>query len=155
MIVDLECIDMQPARPVEVAPLSCRRPGRPRHKQSYPVALFSETLKPRLKANTVAAAMCCYGAQVYSPKDPAAQMPGSWPVSSTYLRDGGLGFAGSTRIAWVGVSGMMCADWVVTSYLKALLGGASLGRAFLESKQDYLRWISQQGRGPDIKENYD
>jgi len=118
--------------------------------ESYPVALFSKTLKPRVKTETVAAAMCCYGAQVYSPEDPAAQVSGAWPVSSTYLRGGALGFAGSTKIAWVGVDGMMCADWVVASYLKAVLGGASMGRAFLESKQDYLRWVSQQGHAPDI-----
>ena len=117
---------------------------------SYPVALTSGALKPRLKPSTVAAAMCCYGAQVYSPMDPAATDPGQWPLASTYLRKGALGFAGSTMIAWVGVSQMMCADWIVAGYLKGLLGGASLGRAFLESKQDYVRWINQQGYAPDI-----
>jgi hypothetical protein len=30
-----------------------------------------------------------------------------------------------------------------------VLGGASIGRAFLESKQDYVRWISEQGSSPD------
>jgi len=117
---------------------------------SYPVALTSASLKPRLQPSTVAAAMCCYGAQVYSPMDPAAADPGKWPLASTYLRKGALGFAGSTMIAWVGVPQMMCADWIVAGYLKALLGGASLGRAFLESKQDYVRWINQQGYAPDI-----
>jgi hypothetical protein len=119
-------------------------------ESNYPEALRSVTLKPRLKPNTLAAAMCCYGAQVYSPDDPAATDPGEWPLASTYLRNGGLGFAGSTMIAWVGVSQMMCADWIVAGYLKGVLGGASLGRAFLESKQDYIRWINQQGYAPDI-----
>lgn len=117
---------------------------------NYPVALASATLKRRLRPPTVAAAMCCYGAQVYSPDDPAATDTGEWPLASTYLRKGGLGFMGSTMIAWVGVSQMMCADWIVAGYLKAVLGGASLGRAFLESKQDYVRWINQQGHAPDI-----
>jgi Peptidase family C25 len=117
---------------------------------AYPVALFSATLKPRLKPGTLVAAMCCYGAQVYSPSDPAATVPGEWPLASTYLRKGAPGFAGSTMIAWVGVSEMMCADWIVAGYLKGVLGGASIGRAFLEAKQDYVRWINQQGHAPDL-----
>lgn len=58
--------------------------------------------------------------------------------------------AGSTMIAWVGVDTMMCADWIVTGFLKAVQHGASLGRAFLDSKQDYLTWIGQQGLVPDL-----
>ena len=118
--------------------------------RSYPVALSSPNLKPRLTPRTLVAAMCCYGAQVYSPADPAATVPGEWPLASTYLRKGALSFAGSTMIAWVGVNQMMCADWIVAGYLKEVLGGASVGRAFLEAKQDYLRWINQQGRAPDL-----
>jgi hypothetical protein len=118
--------------------------------KAYPVALFSATLKPRLKPGTLAAAMCCYGAQVYSPGDPAATVPGEWPLASTYLRKGAPGFVGSTMIAWVGVSEMMCADWIAAGYLKGVLGGASLGQAFLEAKQGYVRWINQQGRAPDL-----
>jgi hypothetical protein len=117
---------------------------------SYPVSLTSATLKPRLKNATLAAAMCCYGAQIYSPSNPAASNPGEWPLASTYLRKGAVGFAASTMIAWVGVPQMMCADWIVAGYLKEALAGASLGRAFLESKQDYIRWINQQGRAPDL-----
>jgi len=117
--------------------------------QSYPVALSSTTLKPRLKPRTLVAAMCCYGAQVYSPNDPAATLPGEWPLASTYLRKGAPGFAGSTMIAWVGIDEMVCADWIAAGYLKAVLGGASTGRGFLESKQNYLNWINQQGRAPD------
>lgn len=117
---------------------------------AYPVALTSTTLRTRLTPGTLAAAMCCYGAQVYSPSDPAATVPGAWPLASTYLRGGASGFAGSTGIAWVGPSEMMCADWVVAGYLKGVLGGASIGRAFLEAKQDYLRWIGQQGCAPGL-----
>jgi hypothetical protein len=117
---------------------------------AYPVALCSETLKSGLKPGTLVAAMCCYGAQVYSPDDPAAIVRGEWPIASTYLRGGAPGFAGATMIAWVGVDQMMCADWIAAGYLKGVMGGASIGRAFLESKQDYLRWISQQGQVPGL-----
>jgi hypothetical protein len=116
---------------------------------SYPEVLSSPTLRGKLSEGTLAAAMCCYGAQVYSPADPAAQMPGAWPLATTYLRQGAVGFAGSTRIAWVGVDRMMCADWVAAAWLKSALGGASIGRALLEAKQDYVKWLASQGQQPD------
>jgi hypothetical protein len=117
---------------------------------SYPPCLSSGTLKSRLKPGTLAAAMCCYGAQVFSPSDKAVAVSGAWPIASTYLRGGAPGFVGSTMIAWVGDTAMVCADWIIAGYLKAVLGGASVGRAFLESKQEYVSWISQQGKSPDI-----
>lgn len=116
---------------------------------AYPEALRSATLKARVGTGTLVGAMCCYGAQVYDPKDPAAQLAGEWPIASTYLRQGAVGFAGATRIAWVGLDQMMCADWIVTAYLKSALGGASLGRAMLEAKQDYAKWLASQGQQPD------
>lgn len=112
---------------------------------TYPAVLDSATLKPRLRPGTLAAAMCCYGAQVYDPNDPAAQPAKQWSLASTYLRQGAVGFAGSTKIAWVGVESMACADWIVCSYLKGALHGASLGRALLEAKQDYVKWLATQG----------
>jgi len=116
---------------------------------TYPEILLSGTLRGKLGEGTLAAAMCCYGAQVYSPADPAAQMPGAWPLATTYLRQGAVGFAGATRIAWVGVDRMMCADWVAAAHLKSALGGASLGRALLDAKQDYVKWLAGQGQQPD------
>jgi hypothetical protein len=117
---------------------------------SYPEALHSRTLRPRVRPTTVAAAMCCYGAEVFAPDDASALQPGDWPIASTYLRRGAYGFVGSTTIAWVGDTSMVAADWVVVAYLKSVLGGASTGRALLEAKQDYLRWLQQQGMAPDV-----
>jgi hypothetical protein len=119
---------------------------------SYPVTLSSNSLKKRVKARTIVGAMCCYGAQSFSPRDPALSSAGAWPISSTYLRRGAYGFAGSTMIAWVGSTQMQCADWIVTAYLKGALQGASLGRSFLEAKQDYFRWIRQQGGAPGVED---
>lgn len=119
---------------------------------AYPVALFSGTLAANLSPGTLAAAMCCYGAQVYHPQDPAAQQNGAWPIASTYLRKGAVGFAGATMIAWVGLDTMLCADWIVAQYLKSAATGASIGRALLEAKQDFLRWLAQQGQSPGLAE---
>jgi hypothetical protein len=118
----------------------------------FPEALRSETLKTRVAPACLPAAMCCFGAQVYWPDDPRASRRGQWPIASTYLRMGALGFAGSTMVAWVGPGEMMCADWIAAGYLKGVLGGASLGRAMLEAKQDFVRWVQQQGRAPDLAE---
>src|SRR5205814_10218792 len=106
--------------------------------------------KARVQAAPVAAATCCYGAAILSLADPGAIKPGEWPLASTDLRKGAVGFVGSTMIAWLGDSVISYADWIVAAYLKSILGGSSIGRAFLESKQDYVRWINQQGYAIDL-----
>jgi Peptidase family C25 len=117
--------------------------------QSFPDILSSGSVRAHAKPATLAAAMCCYGAQVFAPDDPRNNTPGEWPIAVAYLRGGAPGFMGATRIAWVGVNTMMCADWIVAGYLKKCLEGASLGRAMLESKQDYLQFLQGQGQRPD------
>jgi len=119
-------------------------------RKRYPEAIASATQKARIKPATVAAAMCCYGAQIFSPADPGAIDPGEWPLASTYLRSGAFGFVGSTMLAWLGDTELSYADWIVAAYLKSILGGASIGRAFLESKQDYVRWVNLQGYAIDL-----
>lgn len=116
---------------------------------NYPEILSAATLAGRFPAGTLAAAMCCYGAQVYSPGDPRANPAGTLPISMTYLAGGAPAFMGSTKIAWVGPEAMMCADWIVAGYLKKVLDGASVGRAMLESRQDYLQYLVNQGQRPD------
>ena len=90
--------------------------------------------------------MCCYGAQIFSPKD-----ADSWPLASTYLRKGALGYVGSTMMAWVGLDTMSGADWIVSAYLKSVLEGESIGLAFLKSKQDYHRHDGIRGRVIDVE----
>jgi hypothetical protein len=152
---------------VDGAALSRRRLARPLHvtkchgalldsrysgqkgKKDFPDILSSGSVRAHAKPATLAAAMCCYGAQVFAPDDPRNNTPGQWPIALAYLRAGAPGFMGATRIAWVGVTSMMCADWIVAAYLKKCLEGASLGRAMLESKQDYLQFLQGQGLRPD------
>jgi hypothetical protein len=110
-----------------------------RTKERPCAAINSATLKTLLKPSPVVASMCCFGAQIFPPKD-----ADTWPVASTYLRKGALGFVGSTMMAWVGTSGMGPADWIVQAYLKNVLEGESLGNAFLASKQDYRSHYSLQ-----------
>lgn len=112
---------------------------------SYPVALSSPSIAHRIHQGAVVGAMCCYGADLFDPGDPAATVPGAPPIPSEYLRQGAHGFFGSTTIAWVGIDSMQCADWVVVTFLKSMLAGSSIGRAALEAKQDFVRWSQQQG----------
>jgi hypothetical protein len=151
---------------VDGAPLSKRRLARTLHVtkchgslldarfsgqkgKAFPDILSSNTVRAHMKPATLAAAMCCYGAQVFAPDDPRNNTPGQWPIALAYLRGGAPGFMGSTRIAWVGLSSMMCADWIVAGYLKKCREGASMGRAMLESKQDFLQFLQGQGQRPD------
>ena len=119
---------------------------------SYPSVIHSPLLHGKTVARTVVGAMCCYGASVFDPLDPAALAAGEPPIPSLYLRQGAYGFFGSTTIAWVGFNDMQCADWIIASALRGVLAGASLGRAMLESKQNLVKWINQQGRNPDVAE---
>lgn len=113
---------------------------------SYPPVLQSPTLPGRIRPGTVVGAMCCYGAEVFSPNAPGATLPGRDPISITYLRQGAIGFAGSTNTAWVGIRDLQCADWVVTGFLKGVTEGASLGRGLLDSKQNLASWVAEQGQ---------
>jgi Peptidase family C25 len=115
----------------------------PKKEQPCP-AITSATLRqlPHLTRSTVVATMCCYGAQIFSPSGKTKE----WPMASTYLRKGCLGFVGSTKKAWVGLSDIGHADRIVVNYLKNILAGESIGNAFLACKQDYYNITS--GRVP-------
>lgn len=114
-----------------------------------PTSLTSAVLEGATSPRSVIGAMCCYGAKVFDPTAPEAAQPGEPPIPMVYLRQGAYGYLGATTIAWVGGDEMMCADWIIASFLKGVLGGASLGRATLEARQDMLRWLQQQGVDPD------
>ena len=111
----------------------------------YPEVMRSTSLRKRTSKATVVGSMCCFGANIFDPLDPAAQHPGEPPISSVYLRQGAFGFLGSTCTAWVGLDSMLCSDWIVAAFLKSVLGGASLGRATLEARQNLARWSQSQG----------
>jgi peptidase C25-like protein len=106
-------------------------------RENAHAAITSATLRLSPKPSTVVASMCCFGAQIFSPSDPNAKSPPAWPIASTYLRQGALGFIGSTMMAWVGCDVMGSADSIVQCYVKNVLAGESIGNALLASKQDY------------------
>jgi hypothetical protein len=114
-------------------------------------AIRSATLESRLTSATLVTTMCCYGAQIFSPFDPKAKYRGEWPLASIYLRKGALGFVGSTMKAWVGSPSFKnWADILAAGYLKNVLAGSSIGRAFLDSKTTYAYSIIDNGKILDL-----
>ncbi len=102
--------------------------------RSFPVALDAGTLSSVLTPGTVAAAECCYGALLYDPAD-AAGAPG---FGDAYLAAGAAGYCASTTTAYGPAAGNDAADLVCGSFLRHVLSGASLGRAMLQARQDYV-----------------
>jgi len=104
--------------------------------KDYPVAHRSPLLAGKIAPGTVVAAECCYGAQLY---DPAGTKPG---ICVTYLREGAVGFLGSTTIAYGPADKNGEADLLCRYFVEALLKGASLGRALLDARQRFIKGAS-------------
>jgi len=106
-----------------------------RHKDRYPVALTTRAIDGKIAPGTVAAAECCYGAQLYPPDLIGTDLP----ICQSYLAQGAYGFFGSTTIAYGDDrSDNTAADLIVRHFLLNALGGMSLGHAALKARQDFV-----------------
>jgi len=103
-------------------------------------AHHSPRLRGRVTEGAVIAAECCYGAELYDPKE-AGEEPG---ICTTYLGEGAYGFLGSTTIAYGPAEGNGQADLICQYFLEAVLKGASLGRAMLEARQRFIAQYTHQ-----------
>lgn len=107
-------------------------------KQIYPTALDAAYVNKKISAGTIAAAECCYGAQLYRPS-----LTGGRPgICSTYLSNRAYAFFGSTTIAYGPADGNDEADLICQFFLQSILEGASLGRAALEARQKFVHTAS-------------
>jgi hypothetical protein len=102
---------------------------------TYPIAIESIHLSPCVRADTVAAAECCFGAELYD----FAASGTAQPICMSYLLKGAAAFVGSTNIAYGPASGNGQADLIAQYFLRHVLQGASTGRAFLQARQDFIR----------------
>jgi hypothetical protein len=109
----------------------------------YPKAMTSSSLIGKIQRNTVVAAECCYGAQLYRPV--AEQLPVSMPICNAYFKNGAIAFLGSTSAAYGPSSTNDQADLISQYFMMNILGGASTGRALLEARQKYIL-----NQGPDL-----
>jgi len=102
---------------------------------SYPVALASNLLGPHLSAGAVAAAECCYGAELYN-YTMAAIDP---PICMTYLLSGACAFVGSTNIAYGPTNSNAQADLLTQYFMQHVLQGIGSGSALLQARQKFVQ----------------
>ena len=102
--------------------------------RSFPIAHASRQLPGRIQPGTIVAAECCYGAELFD----IAQARGEAPICQTYMREGAAAFFGSTTIAYGPADTNDAADLVCQIFLRYVLAGASLGRAVLEARREFL-----------------
>ncbi|HVZ37913.1 MAG TPA: hypothetical protein VHI13_01450 [Candidatus Kapabacteria bacterium] len=89
-----------------------------------------------LAEGTVIAAECCYGAELYNPVLADNQQMG---MCNTYLSKKAYAFLGSSTIAYGPASGNGSADYLCQFFLNQVLAGASVGRAALMARQEFVR----------------
>ncbi len=110
--------------------------------QQYPEALESSNLPGNVRAGTVVAAECCYGAQLFDGEQLGLAGLG---IANTYLANDAIAFLGSSTIAYGPADSQGLADLITQFFIKNILKGASTGRAFLEARQQFLTAV-----GPDL-----
>jgi hypothetical protein len=101
--------------------------------------LASASLRGNVAAGTVVAAECCFGGHVSIPQVPRAGRRPRVPVALEYLRQGACGVFASTGTAYGMPLRNQWADVLCRQFMKRVLQGASLGRAALMARHDYVR----------------
>jgi Peptidase family C25 len=102
---------------------------------NQPVSHDARLLGGRIGVGSVAAVECCYGTELYDPQ----HANGHAGIANVYLESGAYAFVGSTTIAYGPSTTNNDADLVCQFFLRRMLDGASLGRAFLEARQEFAQ----------------
>jgi hypothetical protein len=102
---------------------------------SQPISLTSNGIAKKIKPGTVAAVECCYGAEMYDSVTLALPLP----ICQRYLVQGAYGYFGSSTIAYGPADTNSAADLITQYFLLAILEGASLGRATLSARQQFVQ----------------
>lgn len=111
-----------------------KRKGKP--GPTYPDAHIASHLANKIVEGTVAAVECCYGAEQY---DSAMFSDGQMGISNMYLAGKAYGYFGSSTIAYGPADDNGAADLICQFFLLKVMGGASLGRAALEARQEFVQ----------------
>jgi hypothetical protein len=102
--------------------------------KKMPEAIHANSLAKKITPGSIAAAECCYGAQLFSPEE-----VGSTSIANTYLAEGAIAFMGSTNIAYGPSDNLALADLITQYFLVKIFEGASTGRALLEARIQFLQ----------------
>jgi len=108
--------------------------GEERRTGRQPPSHVSTWIDGKIAEGTIVAAECCYGSQLYDPELSAAR-----GICSTYLGSGAYAVIGATTIAYGEASRNSDADLVCQFFFRRVLAGASVGRAFLEARQEFAQ----------------
>ena len=108
-------------------------------QSEQPMSLTSDSIKGKIKPGTVAAIECCYGGELYD----SVTLSLPLPICQRYLTHGAYGYFGSTTIAYGPPEGNGAADLITQYFLLAMLGGASIGRAALLARQQYVEQVAE------------
>jgi hypothetical protein len=100
----------------------------------FPIAHDAALVEGNLEEGTIASVEACYGAELFEPE-------GQLPMPFAYLVSGAYGFFGSSTISYGPSDSTDFADVICRLFHAAVLNGASIGRAGLEARQEY---VSQQ-----------
>jgi hypothetical protein len=106
---------------------------------SYPKSLTTQATEGKIVEGTVAAAECCYGSELYD----AVTLAIDRPISQSYLQSGAYGYFGSTTIAYGPADTNGAADLICQYFLLNVLDGASIGRAALLARQQFVERTAQ------------
>lgn len=107
--------------------------------KKQPVSLTTKSLKGKIKNGTVSSVECCYGAELYNSEVLGIDIP----ICQTYLRQGAYAYFGSTTIAYGPADTNGAADLICQYFLRFILEGASIGRAVLMARQEYVTVVQQ------------
>src|SRR5262249_28846981 len=107
-------------------------------KQEFPVAMDAAFVDGKITEGAVVAAECCYGGQLYELSSLEPQMG----LCNVYLANKSYGFFASTTIAYGPDKGTGQADFICQFFMRGAAAGASLGRAALQARQQFVKAAS-------------
>jgi len=102
---------------------------------NLPTAIGAAGLPGLVAHGTVVAVECCYGTSHWPPS--AAH--GQASVAMTYLQQGAAGVFGASTVAYGPAASNNYADVLCRMFVAEVLGGASLGRAVLAARQQFVQ----------------
>ncbi|MFY9610245.1 MAG: hypothetical protein WAU45_16730 [Blastocatellia bacterium] len=100
----------------------------------FPVSHDAKLVAGKITEGTVASVECCYGAQLYD----SFLLGDGQSICNAYLDGKAYGFLGSTTIAYGPEDSNGGADLICQFFVLQILAGASLGRAALEARQQFI-----------------
>ena len=106
---------------------------------SYPVSLNTKGTTGAIQEGTVASVECCYGGQLYDSITLGLDMP----ICQSYLQQGAYCYLGSTTIAYGPADDNGAADLLCQYFLLNVFAGASVGRAALMARQQFVERSAQ------------